>query len=271
MVKINVKDSKNINPNSGIQVLLVEGSNPLLLAMDWTKQNDYRFLSVADVYNRSGLEGIQGVKLDQIQFRQEIEDERKYGWKSPMRVEGYTLFNSYFLSQRNIENISELPNEEFDKMGWFNFYIAHNPTFKSEDIQQIGDSSSIIVSKGLESKFNLQELSDVFKFSGAPWHDIAWLEGDLTKADSYLHEKLFGKPVENYKNKIEGLGHRKSIILSCPLPSMELKANPVEFGTHTGYSFSDHPFWYKATEEDKPGRVDRVHVIPIMKNKLYHK
>ena len=271
MAKISVKDSKNVDSNSGIQVLLVEGSNPLLLAMNWTKENNYQFLSVADVYDKAGLEGIKGVKLDQVQYRKEIENERKYGWKSPRRVESYTLFNSYFLSQRKVDNIDSLSNEEFDKMDWFNFYIAHNPTFNSDDITQIGDSSSIVVSKELEDKFNLQDLKGIFKFSGAPWYGIAWLEGDLTKADSYLHQNLLGQPIENYKHKIEEMGYKKSIILSCPLPSMELKANPVEFGTHAGYSFSDHSFWYKASKEDEPGRVDRVHVMPIMKNKLYNK
>ena len=271
MVKISVKNSKNIHPNLGIQVLLVEGSNPLLIAKNWTKENNYQFLSVADVYSKSGLEGIKGIKQDQVQYRQEIEEERKYGWKSPMRVEGYTLFNSYFLSKRIVEDIDNLPNKEFDKMEWFNFYVSHNPQIDFNIFKQNTDSSSIIVPKELENKFNLQELTSIFKLSGAPWHEIAWLEGDLTKADAYLHEKLLGKPVDNYKNKIEEMGHRKSIILSCPLPSTILKAAPVEFGTHAGYSFSNHPFWYEAAEEDKPGRIDRVHAMPIMKNKLYNK
>jgi hypothetical protein len=270
MPKITQKDFLSINPETGIHALLIEGSNPSLLTIDWVEKNGYRWLSVPDVYQRAGLEGIVKIREDQLRWEKDITHERRdYNF---LRAEVYTLFNSFFLSRqtRTMEEINSLSNEEFFKMEWLNFYVAHNPKIDASKVVQNGNDASLVVSKELQCYFDMKDMGKIMKFDGAPWEGVCWLEGDLTK-NPYSQEQLFGQAVNNYARRVAEMGFRRSILFSC-LPSMELRARPVDFWIplKEEFSFSDHPFWYQVPPEDTNlTRVDKIYVFPIMNNSVY--
>ncbi len=272
MERIIRRKFQGLDADLGIQALLVEGSNPLLRAMHWTKEKDFTVLSIADVCKLAGLEGIKQIREEQEKWRGEIAEEREYGC-SLLRVEGYTLFDSFLVCQRTLEpsDLSTLSDEEFAMTKWFTLYVAHSPRINYSTITK-NNPHSLLVEGSLLDAFTLQELPDIFTFSG--YNDCLWLEGDLTKANDSLLERLFGQKIDTntYKNKIEKMGFdSRSQIIVCPIPLLQMRAFPIEFGSQLGYSFSNHPFWYEADKANAEFRVDRIHVMPIMQNKLYGK
>jgi len=268
VLQITKKDFISIDPKTGIQALVIEDSDPCLTAIEWTKNKDYRWLSLSDAYQRVGLEGIAAIGNDQREWLKEADHERRYGLKAPLRVEGYILFNSFLLSQRAVKDIDKLSDAEFDKYEWLNVYVAHNPQIDS--VTKDDDENSLLVSGDLISKFNLKDISGMFRLSGSGRHEIGWLEADLTKSRTY-DKQFFGKAIENYREKLLEMEYNKSTIISSPLPSMKLRAQPIEFENDRGYSFSSFPFWYKAGGEKVNNRVDRLHIFPVIDNASFEK
>lgn len=259
MVEFKLDKLENLS-NKGIKSLLVEGSNPFISAIGWAKYNNYSIASIADIYTLSGLEGLEILKDFKNISHEKISDERRYGYQSPTRVESYLFFNSFYVSKQ-VKDTEKLSDEEFSKMNWLKTYIIHNPEI---DYSSLKEDNRIGIPIDENLLGNAKEMQDIFKFEGAPWMDICWLDGSLLKNQNAI-EQLYGKPIENYEEQIINSNNSDSKILVLP-PYKDLVGRPICFGGRIGHAFTEGFFWYKAHDKNSSSRVDRLNFFPVIKN-----
>lgn len=209
---------RSIDERANLDILEIRGESSSPKAIEWTKENNYHWMTLPEVTTLVGYKG----------FLNLFDETRHYSGKYPFKKteDVNFIFNSFLISKKNPDfKDIDIPDDIFWKPeGWFKKYICHNPNLEKENLRKKDNLYLEILDI---SKLDLIDISSDFRVNGDK--GFGWTQKSLKEVNKDLGQKLFGKDYIRITKPLYETSEDFSSFFHGDLPRDFYQASPIDF------------------------------------------